>query len=170
MLERLSPNEYVKSIFDIDLDLLREKGIRGLIIDVDNTLVAWKTKTADRRILDWFNVLEIKGFRACILSNNTKDRVVKFTERIRIPAVYRAAKPRKRAFIKAMEAMGTAENETAVIGDQIFTDVFGGNRLKLYTILVVPVGEKEFFTTRFVRKIEKRIIGQLVAKGIMKQL
>ncbi|MBA1336985.1 MAG: hypothetical protein HPY66_3421 [Firmicutes bacterium] len=169
MLERLAPDEYVKSIFDIDLDVLKEKGIRGLIIDVDNTLVSWETKTADRRILDWFFVLETKGFRACILSNNTKDRVVKFTEQIRIPAVYRAAKPRKKAFLKAMRAMGTGDKETAVIGDQIFTDVYGGKRLKLYTILVMPVAEREFFTTRFARKVERKIIKNLVKRGDLQE-
>ena len=66
-----------------------KKRHRGLIIDIDNTLVSWETKTADHRILEWFTKLERMGFRICLLSNNTKDRVVKFTEAIRIPAVYR---------------------------------------------------------------------------------
>jgi HAD superfamily phosphatase (TIGR01668 family) len=165
MIERFAPDEYVSSIFDIDLDRLSDLGIRGFIIDIDNTLVSWKTKTADSRILEWFEMLRDKGFKACILSNNTKDRVVRFTEQIRIPAVYRAAKPRKKAFEKAMALMETGPSDTAVLGDQIFTDVFGGKRLGLYTILVKPLAEKEFITTRLVRRVERIIINRLVSKG-----
>jgi hypothetical protein len=165
MLELLQPDEYVRSVFDVDLDSLKGKGIRGLIIDIDNTLVSWDTKTADPKILQWFAVLKEKGFRTCILSNNTKDRVVKFTEEIRVPAVYRAAKPRKKAFERAIGMMGTTRSDTAVIGDQIFTDVLGGKRLGLYAMLVMPVSEKEFITTKIVRKIEKRIIRTLIVKG-----
>jgi HAD superfamily phosphatase (TIGR01668 family) len=165
MLEHFAPDEYVGSIFEIDLDRLSDMGIGGLIIDIDNTLVGWKTKTADHRILEWFEVLKIKGFKACILSNNTKDRVVKFTEQIRIPAVYRAAKPRKKAFERAMDLMGTGPADTAVLGDQIFTDVFGGKRLGLYTVLVKPLAEKEFITTRLVRRIERIVINRLIRQG-----
>jgi len=82
MLELLQPDEYIVSVFDIDLDGIKDKGIRGLIIDIDNTLVSWKTKTADKKILDWFEILEEKGLRVCLLSNNTKDRVVRFTEKL----------------------------------------------------------------------------------------
>lgn len=169
MLELLQPDEYIDSIFDIDLERIKDKGIKGLIIDIDNTLVSWKTKTADRRILDWFEILEKEGFSACLLSNNTKDRVVTFTEKIKVPALYRAVKPRKKAFQKAMKMMGTYTGNTAVIGDQIFTDIFGGNRLGLYTILVIPVDTKEFFTTRLLRRLEKRVIRSLVSQGKLKK-
>ncbi|MGI6703401.1 MAG: YqeG family HAD IIIA-type phosphatase [Clostridia bacterium] len=165
MLERLVPDEYVASVFDIDLEGLKKRGIEGLIIDIDNTLVSWETKTADHRILEWFTKLERMGFRICLLSNNTKDRVVKFTEAIRIPAVYRAAKPRKRAFVKAMAAMGKTPSTTAVIGDQVFTDILGAKRLGLYAVLVMPVSGREFFTTRFVRKIERMLLARMVKEG-----
>lgn len=165
MLDLFRPDEYLASIFYIDLDQMKQKGIKGLIIDIDNTLVEWGEKTADRRLLDWFQLLEEKGFRACILSNNTKDRVVTFTERIRVPAVYRAGKPRKRAFGRAMKMMGTCSSNTAVIGDQILTDIFGGNRMGLYTILVVPVGSREFITTKIMRRIERRILKALLCRG-----
>ncbi|NLZ90877.1 MAG: YqeG family HAD IIIA-type phosphatase, partial [Clostridiales bacterium] len=78
MLELLLPDEYVASVFDIDLEGLKKRGIDGLIIDIDNTLVRWGAKTADRRVVEWFARLEELGFKACLLSNNTKDRVVKF--------------------------------------------------------------------------------------------
>jgi hypothetical protein len=165
VLRKLLPDEYVASIFDIDLKGLKKRGIEGLIIDIDNTLVSWETKTADRRVLEWFAKLERMGFRACLLSNNTKDRVVKFTETIRIPAVYRAAKPRKSAFIRAMAAIGKNPSNVAVIGDQVFTDILGGKRLGLYAVLVIPLSGREFFTTRFVRRIEKMLLDRMVREG-----
>jgi len=165
MLELLLPDEYIASVFDIDLEGLKKRGIDGLIIDIDNTLVRWGAKTADRRVIEWFARLEELGFRACLLSNNTKDRVVKFTENIRIPAVYRAGKPGKRAFRKAMAAMGKPPSTTAVIGDQIFTDIFGGKRLGLYSVLVMPIDKREFVTTRLVRKIEGKLLDKLSREG-----
>lgn len=169
MLELLVPDEYVASVYDIDLEGLKRRGIDGLIIDIDNTLVRWGAKTADRRVVEWFARLEELGFRACLLSNNTKDRVVKFTEAVRTPAVYRAAKPGKRAFRKAMAAMGRNSSTTAVIGDQVFTDIYGGKRLGLYAVLVMPIDEKEFITTRLVRKLERVFLDRLVRQGKLKK-
>ncbi|HZX47205.1 MAG TPA: HAD hydrolase-like protein, partial [Clostridia bacterium] len=79
--------------------------------------------------------------------------------------VYRAGKPRKKAFIRAMATIGKNISNTAVIGDQIFTDIFGGKRLGLYTVLVIPVSEREFFTTRLVRRIERTILDRMVKEG-----
>ena len=169
MLELLVPDEYVASVYDIDLEGLKRRGIDGLIIDIDNTLVRWGAKSADRRVIEWFARLEELGFRACLLSNNTKDRVMKFTEAVRIPAVYRAAKPGKRAFRKAMAAMGRNSSTTAVIGDQVFTDIYGGKRLGLYAVLVMPIDEKEFITTRLVRKLERVFLDRLVRQGKLKK-
>jgi len=169
MLGFLVPDEYVASVYDIDFEGLKKRGIDGLIIDIDNTLVRWGAKTADHRVVEWFARLEELGFKACLLSNNTKDRVVKFTEAVRIPAVYRAAKPGKRAFRKAMSAMGRNSSTTAVIGDQVFTDIYGGNRLGLYTVLVMPIDEKEFITTRLVRKLERAFLERLVRQGKLKK-
>ena len=169
MLELLVPDEYAASVFDIDLERLKKRDIDGLIIDIDNTLVRWGAKTADRRVVEWFARLEELGFRACLLSNNTKDRVVKFTGAVRIPAVYRAAKPGKRAFRKAMAAMGKTPSTTAVIGDQVFTDIYGGKRLGLYAVLVMPIDEKEFITTRLVRKLERVFLDRLVRQGKLKK-
>jgi len=165
MLEFFQPDEYVASVFEIDLENLKEKGIEALIIDIDNTLVSWDTKTADKKLLEWFELLEELEFKVCLLSNNTKDRVVKFTETIRIPAIYRAVKPRKKAFRKAMALMGKTPPVTAIIGDQIFTDIFGGKRFGLYALLVMPINEREFFTTRLVRRLERKILENLMLRG-----
>lgn len=155
------PKLYVDSIFDIDLDYLKQKGINSLIIDIDNTLVAWDKKTAPRSVIDWFNKLKDKGFKICLVSNNTLDRVVKFTEDIDIQAFHRAKKPFKTTFKKAMKYLNSNKENTAIIGDQIFTDILGGNRMGLFTILVVPIESKEFFITEIVRKFERFILRKI---------
>ncbi len=165
MLKKLLPDEYVVSIFDIDLRGLRNKGVTALIIDIDNTLVSWGTRFADRRVLDWLFKVDALGFKMCLISNNTKRRVMNFIKPLDIPAVYRAAKPSKRAFSKAMKAVGGTQTGYAVIGDQLFTDVFGGKRLGLYTILVTPIAKEEFITTRLIRHVEKVVIKRMVKRG-----
>jgi HAD superfamily phosphatase (TIGR01668 family) len=162
MLEKLKPKLYVDSIFYLDLDQLKKLNIGGFIIDIDNTLVEWEEKTASERVKIWLRNLELKGFKVCLVSNNTEDRVVKFNEELKLPAIHRAVKPRVNAFHKAMEIMGTTPETTAVIGDQLFTDVLGGNRLDLFTILVIPLGNQELTWTKFVRKIEKVVLKKVL--------
>lgn len=157
----LVPKLYVDSIFEIDLDNLKKIGIEALIIDIDNTLVGWDKKTAPKSVIEWFDKLKQKGFRICLVSNNTETRVVKFTENIDIQAFHKAKKPFKITFKKAMKYLNSSKNNTAVIGDQIFTDVLGGNRIGLYTILVVPIKSKEFWWTELVRNIERAVLRKI---------
>lgn len=157
-MKLLTPDVYVDSVFQIHLDKLKEKGIKGLIIDIDNTLVGWDTKSASEKTKTWLLNLKKEGFEVCLVSNNTEDRVVVFNEELKLPAIHRATKPRTQPFKRAMEKIGTNKKNTAVIGDQIFTDVLGGNRAGLYTILVVPIVSKEFWWTNLVRKVERRVL------------
>ncbi len=161
LMSKLLPDLYVNTIFDIDLIALRNRGIDSIIVDIDNTLVAWETEYASKEIIDWFKKIKELGFKCCIISNNTKDRVVKFNKSLEVYAIHRAVKPRKKPFLKAIKFMNTTPDKTVVIGDQIFTDILGGNRLGAYTILVVPISKKEFFWTRIVRKLEKRILKKI---------
>ncbi|MBS4536180.1 YqeG family HAD IIIA-type phosphatase [Clostridium sp. D2Q-14] len=161
MKSLLIPNLYVDSIFDIDLQKLVDNGIKGLIIDIDNTLVAWDKKTAPDSVIKWFDEIREKGLDLCLVSNNTEDRVVKFTEKIKIRAFHSAKKPTKAPFYKAMKYLNTDKNNTAIIGDQIFTDVLGGNRIGIYTILVVPIKSKEFWWTTIVRRFERFVLRKI---------
>lgn len=158
MLKLLTPDLHIESVFKLNLEKLRKNNIRGLIIDIDNTLVSWEIKYATEKIKTWLLSLRKEGFEVCLVSNNTRDRVVIFNEELKLPAIHRALKPRIGAFKKAMKAIGTTAENTAVIGDQIFTDVLGGNRMGLFTVLVVPIVGKEFWWTTFVRKIERHIL------------
>lgn len=158
MIQILQPELFVPSIYDIDLDRLVERGVRGLILDLDNTLVGWDQPLASAELLHWLADVKQRRLQTCIVSNNMGERVEKFSRHIGVMAIAKAAKPRRRAFRQAMQRMGTGRHETAVVGDQIFTDILGGNRLRLFTILVRPLNEREYWTTHLVRRIE-RVVG-----------
>ncbi len=158
MLAKLFPDHYYDSIFDIDLAELKQDGIKGIVLDLDNTIIARNSSVATEELKVWLQKVEAEGFKACILSNNWKQRVAGVAAQVRLPLVARAAKPRKGAFKRAMEVLGTHGDETVVVGDQIFTDVFGGNLAGLHTILVVPMSNHEAFHTRFLRQLEKLVM------------
>lgn len=158
MLDVLYPNLIVDTIYDIELSTLQKNNIKALIIDIDNTLVAWDIKEADERSMAWIERMKRNGIQSCLVSNNTEDRVVKFNEHLKLFAVHRANKPRRAPFLKALNHLGTQPEETAVIGDQIFTDILGGNRLKMFTILVTPISPKEFPLIRIKRFFEKFVL------------
>lgn len=166
-MKLLTPDLYVESVLHIDLNKLKEENIKGLIIDIDNTLVAWDIKYASNKTKEWLLSLKKEGFEVCLVSNNTEDRVVTFNEELKLLAIHRATKPRTLPFKRAMKLMGTKVNSTAVIGDQIFTDVLGGNRMGLYTVLVIPIESKEFWWTTVVRKLERHIL-RIVLKDHIK--
>jgi len=164
MLKKLKPKLYVDSIYHIDFEKLKRKGINGIIIDLDNTITEWDNPRLSDQTCDWFAKMKHSGLKACIASNNSHDRVVKAVEKLGIPYVAKANKPRRGAFRKAMEIMKTKPEQTAVVGDQIFTDILGGNRLNLFTILVVPINTKEFIGTRLVRILERKVLKSLLPK------
>jgi HAD superfamily phosphatase (TIGR01668 family) len=158
MRNNLIPKLHVNSPYELEIEVLKKNSIEGIIIDIDNTLVPWSEKFADEKVIELVNKLVKAGFKLCILSNGTKNRVAMFNRELKLPAVHNAAKPSRAAFRKAIKLLGTDPQNTAVIGDQIFTDILGGNRLELFTILVVPLSSKEFLWTRFVRQIEKMVL------------
>lgn len=158
MKNRLKPDLYLNSIYELDVSILKARGIKAIIVDIDNTLVSWDTRSPDEKVANLVRMLVSEGFKICILSNNTKRRVEEFNKDLKLPAIHKAVKPSKTAFRRAMKLMGSTAENTAVIGDQLFTDVMGGNRLGLFTVLVSPISEKEFLWTRLVRKVEKSVL------------
>lgn len=158
MLTKLYPREYCKSVLDIDLEALKRLGIRGLVVDLDNTIVARDSHVPTDELKSWLARAKSMGFKLCILSNNWMNRVSRIAKQLDLPLVARAAKPRRKAFTQAMDEIGTTVETTAVIGDQIFTDVLGGNLAGLYTILVVPISDREAPHTRVLRRLERVIM------------
>ncbi len=165
MLNRFLPNEHVKSIFEIKPEVLKERGIKGVITDLDNTLVAWDVKEATPEVIDWFEQMKENDIKVTILSNNTLERVKAFSDPLDTPYVYSARKPLRRAFNRVAKEMGLDRSEIVVIGDQLLTDVLGGNSAGFYTILVVPIVETDAKITQFNRKIERMILNYFRSKG-----
>lgn len=165
----LCPNEIHRSVLEIDLDSLAAKGLKGLLIDIDNTLVPWNKEQMTEEFLSWIKTAKDKRFRVCLVSNGLPARVARFAEMIDVPGVSRALKPRRGPFIKGLSLLGLKAGQVAMIGDQLFTDVLGGNRLGLYTILIDPLSTKELRSTKLVRRIERRILRRLVRNGLVDQ-
>jgi len=164
MNEIFLPRMYVDGFAEITADILRENDIKGLILDVDNTLVPNHVADPDDSVLNWIESMKASGFKLCIVSNGAKRRVVRFNEKLKLYAIHRAMKPVKSAFIKAGRLMGLESRHIAVIGDQIFTDVYGGNRAGMFTILVRPIDRREGRLVKFKRIFEKRILRGYVPK------
>ncbi len=158
MLKRFYPDYYIKSIFEIDTEDLKNKGIKALVFDIDNTLVPYDIKEPSKEIIKFFKELQEKGFRICLFSNNSKERVIRFNTGLKLIAIHKANKPLTAKFKRAMKLLGTDTTSTAIVGDQIFTDIYGGNRVGITTILVVPVSDKDEWITKVKRGIERRIL------------
>ncbi|MEH7887116.1 YqeG family HAD IIIA-type phosphatase [Bacillus sp. JJ1609] len=165
MLKHFLPDQHVKSIFDIQPESLKEKGVKGIITDLDNTLVEWDRPNATPKLIEWFDNMRKNEILVTIVSNNNENRVKSFSDPLQIPFIFQARKPMGRAFNKALKQMGLRKEETVVIGDQLLTDVLGGNRSGFHTILVVPVAKTDGFVTKFNRKVERRILDWFRKQG-----
>ena len=151
------PDAYFKKVEDIDVEFLNKNKIKALLLDVDNTLVD-HTKKMTESVIKWAKELKGQGVKLYILSNtNDKEKIESIVKKIDIPYQHFAMKPLKRGFKKAQKALGEKSENIAIVGDQIFTDVIGGNRCNMYTILVEPIKEKDFWYTAWKRPIENKI-------------
>jgi HAD superfamily phosphatase (TIGR01668 family) len=165
LLERFFPNEYVNSVYLIDYNKLLNMGINSAIFDIDNTLVPHYIERAPKNIRDLFEKLKGMGFKICLLSNNNERRVQNFKRGIDILSVSMAGKPSLRALNKAMVLLNSQPESTCIIGDQVFTDIYCGNRKKIYTILVKPVVNKDEIIVRIKRGFERKVIEAFSRKG-----
>lgn len=153
MFERFFPDEIMPSAYDIDYEKLYREGIRGLLFDIDNTLVE-HGKEATPRAVELFARLKGLGFACCLISNNDRERVDLFNREIGVHAVVKANKPSVKGYLRAMELMGTERGSTVFIGDQIFTDIWGAKRAGLRNILVRPIDKREEIQIVLKRKLE----------------
>ena len=151
------PGEYLDSTYVIDFDKLYKDGYRGIIFDVDNTLVP-HGEPADERAKELFVHLKELGYSCMLLSNNKEPRVKMFNDVVQVNYIYKAGKPLPKNYRKAMEIMGTTKENTLFVGDQIFTDVMGANITGIRTILVKPIHPKEEIQIVLKRIPEKLIL------------
>lgn len=151
------PNVYFDKIEKITIEFLQKNKIKALILDIDNTLIDY-SQNMTKSVEKWAKDLKGQGVKLYIVSNsNKKKKVEKIAKILDIPYVFFAKKPLKSGFKKAKNELKEKEENIAVVGDQIFTDVIGGNRANMFTILVEPINEKDFWYTKWKRPIENRI-------------
>ena len=154
----LYPKTYFESVKEITINFLNINNIKALILDVDNTILDFD-KNIPEGIDKWCEDLKKQGIKFCILSNsNHKEKVQMVAKKLDIPYFYFGTKPLKRGFKKVVKLLEEKEENIAAVGDQIFTDVIGANRCKIFSILVKPIGEKDILVTKIKRPIENFII------------
>ena len=153
----LYPNVLLEKVENITVAFLRENNIKALVLDVDNTLIDYK-KNLSKSIINWSKEMKSNNIKLYILSNtNDKKKVEDVAKKLEIPYINFAKKPLKSGFKKVEKNLQENANNIAVVGDQIFTDIIGGNRCKMFTILVEPIEKKEFWYTKWKRPIENAI-------------
>lgn len=158
MLQRFYPDAYVDSAYGIDYERLYEEGYRGVIFDIDNTLVPHDAP-ADDRSKELFRRLKGLGYRAMLLSNNKEPRVKMFHDAVvGAEYIFKAGKPAVKNYRKAMERMGTDKGNTLFVGDQLFTDVWGAKKAGIRTFLVKPMHPKEEIQIVLKRYLEKIVL------------
>lgn len=158
MFKKLYPKRVVRSVYSINFKRYYNKlGFRGILFDIDNTLVP-HGKKADEKAINFFKKLRDIGFKFCLISNNKEERVKPFAEAVGAMYIYDAHKPSTKNYINAIEKMGVSMEEAIFVGDQVFTDVYGGNRANLYTIMVRPIHPKEEIQIVLKRYLEKIVM------------
>ena len=151
------PSELISSTYRIDFERLYEEGYRGIIFDIDNTLVPHGAP-ADEKAIALFARLKCIGYECCLVSNNKQPRVGMFNRDVNVHIVWLAHKPLSGGYKRAMELMGTNRENTLVVGDQIFTDLWGGSFMGLKTIMVLPINPKEEIQIVLKRILERPIL------------
>lgn len=158
------PNFYFKNITEINPEFLKENNIKALILDVDNTLLDFDLNYVDG-LEKWYKNIKENNIKCIIVSNSNKTQKVQMVaDFLKIPYIKFATKPLKRGFKKALDQIKLPPENVAAVGDQIFTDVIGSNRMKMISILVEPLAEKDIWMTKVKRPIENFIIKKYLKK------
>ena len=158
MYERFYPHKTAANVFELDEKFYTSNNIKGVIFDIDNTLVTSDTLTPPKEILDYFSFLENLGIKIAIVSNNYPERVEAFCKELPYIWIARAWKPFKKNLRKVQKDFGLPADEICLVGDQVFTDIYGGLRMKFYTVLVTAVGANETKFVAFKRIFEKAVM------------
>lgn len=169
MFKRLYPKHFVASIYDIDLEMLKRNGVKAILTDLDNTLVAWNIADAPDELVAWLDMVNNQyGFDVIIVSNNNGGRVKKFADPLGLHYIAPARKPLPIGFKRALTEFGYHAKEVVFLGDQLFTDVLGANSVGIEVIHVQPVVKTDGVVTKFNRLMERVIFRRMKRKGIYK--
>ena len=154
----LVPDFYFDKFSDATAEFLSEIGVKGIVLDIDNTLEPYENAVPGEHVLTWFESLAAAGIKAAFASNNGAERVGVFNKELGLPAYYKAGKPFKKNVLKALSDMGVSPEEAALMGDQVFTDVWAARNAGIRAILVPPIKDKRDLFTKAKRLLEKPII------------
>ncbi len=167
MKKELKPDIYAKNIFNINYDKLKEKNIKNLIFDIDNTIVKTKEILPEKEVIELFKELKEKGFNLFILTNALRNRALKIGEKLHVKTYYFSMKPLKLNYEKLINENHLKKEETAAIGDQIYTDILGANKMSITSILIDPLSNEESLLTKINRRKENKLINKtkLIKKG-----
>lgn len=157
LFQAFYPKEYIDSVYHIDFEGLYQRGFRGILFDVDNTLVPHGAP-ATKESVELFQRLHALGFATCLISNNKEPRVRPFADAMETAFVYKADKPSRKGYEEGMRQMGTKRSETLFVGDQLFTDIWGANRADMYSILTKPIDPHEEIQIVLKRYLEKIVL------------
>jgi HAD superfamily phosphatase (TIGR01668 family) len=165
-MDAFIPDIYSQSIYTINYKKLKKNGIKCLLFDLDNTIVSYKDTEPDKKLKEFFHFLE-GDFKLIIFSNSPKKRLRPFKEKLNVDVAFSSHKPFKKKYKKILEIYNFKPEQVAAIGDQLMTDVFGGNRMGLTTIFVNRIGPVEPITTRFNRIWERKLLKKFNKKGVL---
>lgn len=169
-MDNFIPDMYQKSIYHIDYDKLKDEGIKCLLLDLDNTCVPYKDKEPNKKLIDLFEMLKDMDFKLIIFSNAPKRRIYPFKRALNVDCLARAGKPSKRSFLKVLKLFNYELSDVAIIGDQLYKDILGGNRVGIKTILVNPMSLDDMIVTKYIfRPLEKKKYRLMEKKGLLKR-
>ena len=154
----LVPDFRFSKFDDITPEFLVSIGVRGVLLDIDNTLEPYENSLPGKRVVAWLSSLREHGIQAAFVSNNDRERVELFNEKLSLPAYFKAKKPFKKNLLLALSDIDCKPAEAVFIGDQILTDVWAARNAKMRAILLPPIKDKQDFFTKFKRRLEKPIL------------
>lgn len=149
------PNEILRSVYQIDLQALWNRGYKSILFDLDNTLLPWNDENVTQELENWFARLKEIGFSAALISNNHAPRILPVAQKLEVVFLPDAHKPVASAANLCMAMIDAQKDSCVMVGDQMITDVWMGNKAGLYTILVSPISSVEYGGTRINRVLER---------------
>lgn len=161
----LVPGRCLENVLQVPLHELWGQGVRGIIFDLDNTLVPWDRDAAPAEVAQWLCAARETGWRMAMVSNNRAERVRFFAGQWQMHWISRAYKPASRGFFEAAARMGLKPEQVAVVGDQLLTDVLGGNRAGMHTLWIRPLPAKVMAGTWLIRRVERWLVRNLKERG-----
>ena len=169
-MDNFIPDIYQKSIYHIDYEKLLDDGIKCILFDLDNTCIPYRDKEPNKKLIELFDMLKDMDFKLIIFSNATKRRILPFKKALNVDCLARAGKPWKRSFLKILKLFNYNLSDVVIIGDQLYKDILGGNKVGIKTILVNPMSLDDMFLTKYlIRPLERRKYKLLEKKGILKR-